>query len=130
LLPVVPITMDKQMADIQNNSFLTEAYREFMEAEGVTIPDKEAQQKKSWGSTDMGNVTYIKPSFHNIVNVGCQGHDIHTTAFRDNAKTPEAFQNMIRAAKCMALVGVKVLTEPEFLKNAQKEFKQLIESQK
>ncbi|KAG4099525.1 hypothetical protein H8356DRAFT_1665698 [Neocallimastix lanati (nom. inval.)] len=124
------ITMDKQMADIQNNSFLTEAYREFMEAEGVTIPDKEAQQKKSWGSTDMGNVTYIKPSFHNIVNVGCQGHDIHTTAFRDNAKTPEAFQNMIRAAKCMALVGVKVLTEPEFLKNAQKEFKQLIESQK
>jgi len=36
--------MDKQMADIQNNSFLTEAYREFMEAEGVTIPDKEAQR--------------------------------------------------------------------------------------
>jgi len=33
------------MADIQNNSFLTEAYREFMEAEGVTgIPDKETQR--------------------------------------------------------------------------------------
>jgi len=23
-------------------------------------------EKKSWGSTDMGNVTYVKPSFHNV----------------------------------------------------------------
>jgi amidohydrolase len=124
------ISFDKQMADIQNNSILSDAYKEFMEAEGVTtIPDRETQQKKSWGSTDMGNVTYVKPSFHNIVNVGCEGHDIHTEAFRDNAKTPEAFQKMIRGAKCMALTGVKVLTDPEFLKKAQEEFKQLIASQ-
>jgi len=33
------------MADIQNNSILSDAYKEFMEAEGVTtIPDRETQR--------------------------------------------------------------------------------------
>jgi len=123
------ITKDKQMADIQNNSFLSDYYKELMEAEGVTIPDRETQQKKSWGSTDMGNVTYVKPSFHNIVNVGCEGNDIHTAAFRDNAKTPEAFKKMIRGAKCMALTGIKVLTDSEFYNNIKKEFDELISKQ-
>jgi len=118
------------MFDIQNNSFLADTYKDFMEAEGVTIPDRETQQKKSWGSTDMGNVTYVKPSFHNVVNVvDGQNYDIHTIEFRDNAKTPEAFQKMIRAAKCMALTGIKVMTDPALLKNAQDEFQKLISQQ-
>jgi len=124
------ITKDFQMFDIQNNSFLADTYKDFMEAEGVTIPDRETQQKKSWGSTDMGNVTYVKPSFHNVVNVvDGQNYDIHTIEFRDNAKTPEAFQKMIRAAKCMALTGIKVMTDPALLKNAQDEFQKLISQQ-
>jgi len=33
------------MADIQNNSFLSDTYKEFMEAEGVSIPDRETQRE-------------------------------------------------------------------------------------
>jgi len=35
------------MFDIQNNSFLADTYKDFMEAEGVTIPDRETQRKLS-----------------------------------------------------------------------------------
>ena len=54
----------------------------------------------------------IEIEIKQVVNVvDHEGYDIHTVEFRDNAKTPEAFQKMIRAAKCMALTGIKVMSK-------------------
>ncbi|KDQ12657.1 hypothetical protein BOTBODRAFT_56682 [Botryobasidium botryosum FD-172 SS1] len=72
------------------------------------------------GSTDFGNVTYELPSIHPsyaIPTVPNGGN--HTTAFRDSAATTEAHEATLTVTKAIAVTGLRILGDAEYLANAK-----------
>ena len=65
------------------------------------------------GSTDMGNVSYLAPSIHPMIQVAPRGVPIHTARFADHAKAPEGDRAVLDGAKTLALTAIDVLTDPE-----------------
>ncbi len=108
--------------DMVSNSILARRFRDYMtEALGSgpfgRVPD-------SFGSIDMGNVSHVVPAIHTLVEVTSgRKMSLHTAEFRDIAGSPEAGDAIIRAAKAMALCGLDILRNPEFLQNVRGEFK-------
>jgi len=76
------------------------------------------------GSTDFGNVTYELPALHPsfaIPTVKDGGN--HTRQFTDSAATKEAHAIAISVAKCIALTGLRVLSDGPFFAKVCKAFK-------
>jgi len=68
--------------------------------------------------------------FHYLrYNIGTT-HGLHTAEFAEAAKTPQAHNATMRAAKCLALTGLDVLVDDLLNKEAHKEFKAAILAQK
>ncbi len=65
------------------------------------------------GSTDMGNVSYIAPSIHPMIQVAPRGVPIHTARFADHAKAPEGDRAVLDGAKTLALTAIDVLMNPD-----------------
>lgn len=73
------------------------------------------------GSTDMGNVSHVVPSFHPLYQIPCKGHN-HTKEFADAAGLPTAQEPTLKAAKAMAMTAISVLRCPNVLKEAKEQF--------
>jgi len=68
------------------------------------------------GSTDFGNVTYELPSIHPsyaIPTVPNGGN--HTAAFKDSAATEEAHKATLTVTKGIAVTGLRILGDKEYL---------------
>ena len=76
------------------------------------------------GSTDMGNVMQILPGIHPYIAISDDPVPGHSTAFRDQAATPEAHERAFAAAKALALAAIEVLAERDVLERARREFEQ------
>ena len=76
---------------------------------------------KNTGSTDMGNVSHIIPSFHPLYQIPSKGRN-HTKEFSDAAGLPTAQEPTLKAAKSLALTAVSLLRCPSLLKEAKEEF--------
>ena len=75
-----------------------------------------------YGSTDVGDVQHIAPgiAFDGACwNMGAPGHHWQVTACAGHSI---GLKGMIYAAKAMALFGLKVMSDPELLAQAKKEF--------
>ncbi|HET7699995.1 MAG TPA: M20 family metallopeptidase [Candidatus Limnocylindria bacterium] len=86
------------------------------------MPVFEARDDERVGSTDMGNVMQVMPAIHPYVAISNEAVPGHSTAFRDQARTPEALDRAITAAKALALTAIDVIAEPALFKAAQAEF--------
>jgi amidohydrolase len=60
------------------------------------------------GSTDMGNVSYLAPSIHPMIQVAPRGVPIHTARFTDFAGGEEGDRAVIDGAKVLALTALDV----------------------
>jgi hypothetical protein len=58
------------------------------------------------GSTDMGNVSYLVPSIHPMLQVAPPGVAIHTPDFAEHAVGPMADRAVVDGAKAMAMTAV------------------------
>ncbi|KAF9519503.1 hypothetical protein BS47DRAFT_1324517 [Hydnum rufescens UP504] len=76
-------------------------------------------------STDFGNVTYALPGLHPgyaIPTVKDGGN--HTRQFTDSAATREAHDITITVAKCIALTGLRVLSDERFFAKVHEAFEE------
>lgn len=88
-------------ADMIDNSAIVERYRANAGALGRTLAEPSASLSVV-GSTDMGNVSYVVPSIHPMIQVGPAGVPIHTPTFAGFAGGPEGDKAVLDGAKAMA----------------------------
>jgi amidohydrolase len=98
---------DHAYADVRDSAALLTAYV----ANGRAIGrDFQAPSPNSMvvGSTDMGNVSYLAPSIHPMIQVAPRGVPIHTARFADYAGGDEGDRAAVDGAKVLALTALDV----------------------
>ena len=83
-----------------------------------------ARFKDAAGSTDMGNVSYVKPSIHPFYKIDSPGMN-HTEAFTKGAGDDSAQAPTMIAAKAMMMTGIDVLCESKLMDEINAEFAKL-----
>lgn len=78
--------------------------------------------KKSFGSTDSGNVSRVVPTAHPHVKIGPDSLVGHTKEFREAAISTLGDEALIKSAKVLALSGLKLIEDEEALKTIKEEF--------
>ena len=89
---------------------------------GRTVVDPAVLGRKVTGSTDMGNVSYLVPSIHPMIQVAPRGVAIHTPAFAGHARATSGDRAVIDGAKAMAMTVIDLWTTPELRNAAQAAF--------
>ena len=107
--------------DMNTNQKLSEAFSANLLAVG------EAQVNpppESFGSIDMGNVSYVAPAIHPYIGIGDETLVGHTVEMAAATFTPAAHQALLRGAKAMALTGYDLITNASLLAEIKAEFNQ------
>ncbi|KAJ1967820.1 hypothetical protein H4R35_006603 [Dimargaris xerosporica] len=120
----VRLTWDPMYAEMKVNSLLASQYQRYMERlYQYTFPDLETQREHATGSTDMGNVSQVKPSIHTSYGIGVESRcNLHTDAFRQACQTSVAHEQTWKSATGLALVALRVLDDEEFCDQVAQEF--------
>ena len=74
------------------------------------------------GSTDVGDVSHVVPTYQIYVagqGIGCPGHSWQMTAY---SGSHVGFASMLCAAKVLGLSGLRLLENPELVKEAWDNF--------
>ncbi len=111
---------EARYAPMRNNTVLAQLFAQNMESLGRKV----AHKADSFGSTDMGNVSQVVPSIHPSFAVGERVTGIHTEEFVLAAASERGISSMLDAAKALAMTVVDLLSSPETLTKAKKEFGQ------
>ncbi len=120
----VKVTVDEN-AGYENMVFSTPlAERWTVHMRSLGQPVFEARDDERVGSTDMGNVMQVLPAIHPYVAIANETIPGHSTAFRDHARTPEAHERALAAAKALALTALDVLADRAVLDGARREFEE------
>ena len=88
---------------------------------GRTLRDPRLGQKVV-GSTDMGNISYLVPSIHPMLQVAPAGIPIHSHKFAAYAGGEEGDRAVLDGAKAMALTVLDLWTNATLLHAARAEF--------
>ena len=83
----------------------------------------DARRNPLIGSTDMGDVSWVVPTVQVHAPTVAIGTPFHTWQVVAQGKTPAAHKAMVQAAKAMAAVGIKALTEPGLIAAAKADLK-------
>ena len=89
---------------------------------GRTVAEPDAGQRVV-GSTDMGNVSYLVPSIHPMIQVAPAGVPIHTAEFALHAGGEAADRAVVDGAKAMAMTIVDLWADEELLAAARADFR-------
>ncbi|KAI8086578.1 uncharacterized protein BX664DRAFT_336189 [Halteromyces radiatus] len=116
--------------DVVQNSILADTYAHYMKQTGVVFPDRTLQESYPSGSTDMGNVSYSVPSIHPMFSIHSkEGVSTHSKEFAAQAKTEQAHQDSIRAAKAMTMAAAKVLLSDKFYQAVKLDFETTVKEE-
>ena len=77
------------------------------------------------GSTDMGDVSYVVPSIHPMIQAADPGVAIHTAEFARFAASPSGDRAVVDGAKAMAWTIADLWLEPGLLDDARATFERL-----
>jgi len=75
------------------------------------------------GSTDVGDVSWVVPTAQVHAPTVAIGTPFHTWQIVAQGKSPHAHKAMVQAAKAMAALGIKALTEPKLIADAKADLK-------
>jgi len=92
-------------ADLIDNVPLLESYIRNAESFGRKMTT-EFLPGTGGGSTDMGNISYLVPSIHPMLQVAPSGVSLHSAAFADHTKGEEANRAISDGAKIMAMTAI------------------------
>lgn len=112
---------DPAYADLVDSAALVELYTSNAARTGRAVLGPES----GWevvGSTDMGNVSYLVPSIHPMIQVAPPEISIHSAAFAEYAAGPEGDRAVVDGAKAMAMTIADLWLRPEFLDRARRDF--------
>ncbi|ROT38196.1 hypothetical protein SODALDRAFT_340407 [Sodiomyces alkalinus F11] len=109
--------------NLRINNTLSQEFAKGMTLMGVkTIPRSE---EPFTFSTDMGNVSYVVPTFHGAFGIPAPKDAMpHQPKFAEASGTDEAHDIALSCAKGMALLGWRVLTDDEVAAKAMRDFKE------
>ena len=79
---------------------------------------------KSYGSSDIGNVSHQCPTIHPYFSISESEIIAHTTEFRDATKQPYAYENMKIVISSLVLTAIDILTSETLLHQIKDEFNQ------
>lgn len=111
--------------DMNTNHKLSETFNTNLQAIGETNINPAPE---SYGSIDMGNISYVVPAIHPYIGIGNETLVGHTVEMAAATFTPAAHQALLRGAKAMALTGYDLITNTSLLAEIKKEFTQSINS--
>lgn len=109
-------------ADVRDCSPIVDAYARNAARLGRSVRDPAAVGHRVVGSTDMGNVSYLTPSIHPMIQVAPTGVPIHTRDFAEHARGPGGDRAVIDGAKAMAMTVVDLWVDAELRSRAAEEF--------
>jgi amidohydrolase len=109
-------------ADMIDNGAMVATYVANAARVGRTVLDPNASGRRVYGSTDMGNISYLVPSIHPMIKVSPDGVPIHSVAFAEFAAAPEGDRAVIDGAKAMAMTAVDLLASAELRRRVDAEF--------
>ena len=114
--------VDNTYADVVDNTPMVEAYVANAARLGRVVGDPHVSGKKVAGSTDMGNVSYLVPSIHPMIQAAPDGVPIHSVDFARYAAGPSGDQAVVDGAKAMAMTIIDLWTSPELRAQVQDGF--------
>ncbi len=95
------------------------AYKEKVLAD-VALPYTN-KQNKLFGSTDVGDVSWIVPTAQFYVASAAIGTAMHTWQMVSQGRTSTAHAGLIAAAKTLALTGISLLEDETYIEHAKEE---------
>jgi len=117
---------DPMYSDMIDNRVIVERYRANAEALGREVHEPDPELRVV-GSTDMGNVSYVLPSIHPMIQVAPLGVPIHTPAFAGYAGGAEGDRAVIDGAKALAWTIADLWSDPDVLELARQEWHEAVE---
>ena len=108
-----------QYSTMKNNQVMSQLYAQNLESLGRVV---EPYEGRNFGSTDMGNVSFMVPGIHPIIAVSPRGVPIHTEDFESYASSEAGERAMVDGATAMAWTVVDLLAEPSNLARAKEVF--------
>lgn len=111
-------------ADMIDNGPMVAAYVHNAAQLGRTVRDPRVVGAPVVGSTDMGNVSYLVPSIHPMIQVAPAGVPIHTQDFAHWAATPEGDRAILDGAKALAMTIIDLWCQPGLMDSVQEAFAQ------
>jgi amidohydrolase len=109
-------------ADMRDSSPIAAAYVRNAATVGRTVLDPATLGHRVVGSTDMGNVSYLTPSIHPMIQVAPRGVAIHTADFAAYAGAEEGDRAVLDGARAMALTVIDLWCDEALRDAAQREF--------
>jgi amidohydrolase len=107
-------------APMRNNITLAKLFKQNMQSLGRRTPLSDP--KRSFGSTDMGNVSQVAPSIHPGIAIVTPGVSHHSPEFALAAASDAGIEGMLDAAKAMAMIIVDLVSSPETVAQVKREF--------
>jgi amidohydrolase len=108
-------------AEVRDNTAMMQAFAANAGRIGRPMADP-ADGHRVVGSTDMGNVSYLTPTIHPMIQVAPLGVSIHTPEFTGFAGGAEGDRAVIDGAKALAMTVVDLWTDAAMLGAAREEF--------
>ncbi|KAA1469040.1 amidohydrolase [Dentipellis sp. KUC8613] len=108
------LTLGERYMDLRHNPVLAEAFAAVSQHH-YNLPTQILDDTMP-ASTDFGNVTYALPALHPVFFIPTTepNSSPHTPGFALAARTPGAHASMLRAARSLALTGLRVLADDAF----------------
>ena len=102
---------------MKHNKVLGEQFKTIMEEFGIY-----EDERKAVGSSDIGNVSNKIPTIHPMLKICDEERNVHTAEFKEATMEPFAQETMIKGAKILALTGLKLAEDKNFLNKVKQEF--------
>jgi len=109
-------------APLLNNLALARLFKQNMQS--IRRRVKLFDPGKSFGSTDMGNVSQLVPSIHPTVAIATKGTSVHTPEFALAAASESGTRGLLDAAKALAMTVTDLVANPETVSKIKEEFQQ------
>jgi len=126
----VEVKGDIPCYDIRQNSGLIGEYTTYLRSRHnwAVLPEKGGAVG---GSTDFGNVTYELPSIHPSYAIPTKPNGgNHTIDFAASARTKEAHAATLTVTKAIAVTGLRILGDKEYLVEVKKAYQERKDFQK
>ena len=111
-------------ADMIDNAPMVESYVANAARVGRNVQDPRAIGKHVVGSTDMGNISYLVPSIHPMIQVAPAGTAIHTVDFARWAVSTDGDRAVLDGAKAMAMTVVDLWCKDGLIDSVRTSFAQ------
>ncbi len=102
-----------------SNPTLAQLFRNNWKALGIEMS---TGSQRSYGSTDMGNVSQVIPALHPYIAITSPEIAGHSTAFRKAAGSSAGHQGLLAAAKGLAMTAVDLFTTPRHVQQMKRDF--------